>query len=232
MDIVTKLMPVLNLRGWIVRADGKIDLPVRKVAVESPWIHSHQDNYNECTLWHSVAFEHFKFWPSYCMGCWKVVVAPPDLSGLFDLYEYQQGYGKPCKCGIEIRSTVNRLYGGYFYHRSKEEALEAYDKIRSDLPRNFEIILKCGCSEFELELGPAEEWEVSSDQKVTEDLLQQWVVIPDNIFVQPLYLKAHIMMKWIHWAYEHGDNTYKLFTNMVPLTVPMKTYHGGRSKDG
>jgi hypothetical protein len=232
MDIITKLKPMLRGSGWIIRPDGKIDLPIRQVALETPWVHSYQDNYNECTLWHSLVFDRFRFWPTYCMGCWKVVAMPPTLEALFDLYEYQKEYGKPCKCGIEIRSTVNRLYGGYFYNRGKEAGQAAYEKIRKDLDDSIGLILKCGCSEFELGIGPAEDWEVTDDQLESEDLLRQWVVIPDNIFVQPPPLRAHVMLRWIHWAYEHGDETYKLFTNNKPLTVPMRVYHKEEKENG
>lgn len=231
MDILTKIKHMVTREGYIVRPDGKIELPIRQVAWDSPWVHSFQDNYNDCALWHNMAFTYFKFWPTHCLKCWKVVAAPKTLVGLFDLYEYQSSYGKPCKCGIEVRSTVPRLYGGYFYNHSKEDGLLCYKTV-SDTLGHMNPILKVGCSEFEIALGPAEDWEVTDEQLEMEDFLKQWVVISNDRYLQPDHVKAHIMLKWIHHAFENGDETYKHFTNWAPLTVPMKTYHNEVKKDG
>ena len=228
LDIITKMRPLLKRAGYIVRPDGKIVQPIKQVAWESPWIHSNQDNYNECSLCFNTMFEMFKFWPTYCLGCWKLVIMPRTLSELFDVYEYQRECGHPCKCGIEVRDIVNRLYGGYFYHRSREYGLIRFYEIRKVFP-DTPMILKRGCSEFETELGPAEDWEVTAEQLEKEDVLKQWVIIPDEVFCQPDHLKAYIMLKWIHFAYTNSDETYKQFTRGQPLSVPMKTYHQGET---
>ena len=70
-----------------------------------------------------------KWVPSKCMGCWKVVVRLKTLKQLFSLLQLQMRMGRPSKCGIEVRESVNGLYGGYFYNHSLEEGLECYSAV-------------------------------------------------------------------------------------------------------
>ena len=148
---------------------------------------------------------------------------------LFNLFELQKKLEHPSKCGLEIREFVHGNYGGYFYNRSKEDGLKCYEKVRAAVDQHVSpdasVILKCSCSEYEQELGPPADWEITDYQREIEDWLTQNVVIPDNVFSQPIMVQAWIMRRWLHHAYSVGDGTYKKFTNGEPLAREIKTYH-------
>jgi hypothetical protein len=226
MDLVGKMRPLLEQAGWIVRPDGKIVNPKPQVAWDSPWIHVHQDTINECTVWHSVFFLYFKQVPSYCMDCWKVCVSPRNVEELFNLYEIQKSFGHPSKCGIEIRATNSKLYGGYFYNKNLEDGRKCYEEVRKLIDPEIPAVLKNGCTEFELRFNkPPCEAEPTEDQLWIEKWVRQWVIIPQEIFAQPQHLQAYIMKKWLHYAASHGDETHKIFNNGRSLIKELKTYH-------
>jgi hypothetical protein len=76
-------------------------------------------------------------------------------------------------------------------------------------------ILKRGCTEFELAYNPTDKWDDFATKygwDGKEHLLDQlFVVNPLTIKVEmntPPMLEAHIVRKWIEWAFEHNDKTY------------------------
>lgn len=227
LDLVGKLRPLLDRGGYILRPeDGKFVPRQSSMAHNAPWIYVKPDPKARCDLYHRVFFRILNHIHSYCRGCWKVVVRPQTLEQLFDLYELQRDLGVPCKCGTEHRSTVFGLYGGYFYCRTKEEGLMRIEQIRKSYPYDVPIILKRYCTEFELEGKPSNEVEECTQEELDmEGYIESFFprVYPSSIM--PDHLIAAVMRRWIHYAYESGDETYKLFTNGEPLVPGYITYH-------
>jgi hypothetical protein len=205
-------------------------------------------------LWHQIIFDLIslkqpaekQFVPRNCLSCWKVVVKPRTLEQLFHLLELQKASGRPSKCGIEPRESVNGLYGGYFYNRSIDAGLECYyavsemmtadtvlapllDEVDDD-GKTTRLILKRACTEFEHAVGPSDKWpedynSVSPEQAAIEDIVERWVATDDVVRAQPENVKWNVMRRWIEWAWMHGDPTYAKFTGGKPLYPPYVTYH-------
>jgi len=226
-DLIEKFKSEFEKGAFFLRNDGKITQTTRLMH-STPWIHTRRAPNRNCGLYHTY-FEKLKgMIHSTCQSCWKVVVAPRTLIELHKLLELQKVLNIPSKCGIEKRDTVGRLYGGYFYNDSLEEGKECYKIVRSNVDLNLSpevsVILKRGCTEFELGTGPSDKWEVTEEQKALEYLLLDLVAVDINLSPQPEHLKDSIFRTWIHWAYSNGDPTYLEYTG-GPLFRPPVTYH-------
>lgn len=201
---------------------------------DTPWFHTkHLDGAN-CGLWHRFMFDYYNFIPSGCMNCWKVVVRPQWLEDLFKLMEFQLELDKPSKCGVELRPNVYGVYGGYFYNRSKEEGQERYEEVVKGCEKyniNFLIgkdgpikpLLKRGCTEFEMEKGPSDQWKQSPEDKLLEEIICKHTDI--SPLEQPRVNRVHVIRKWIEQAYSVGDPTVWMFNENQPYYKPYVTYH-------
>ena len=241
-DVFSWLEPLWNSGNWFINWNGKLE-PIRtQVAPDTPWVHHGHQERADCFLGQlvfSVVAQRMKeffadgesFVPSACQDCYKVVVRPKTLIQLFALDDLQANLGLPCKCGIEPRGSVHGLYGGYFYNRSLVAGQECYRKVRmaidedSYLGPKIPIILKRACTEMEHGVGPSDKWIISEEQQVVEELIREWLVIPDDFQDQPTPVIWRTKRKWIEFAYAYGDETYKKFTGGKPITPGYVTYH-------
>lgn len=240
------ISPAVNMfsKGWRLDDDG-VARPLAETAMEvvTPWIHAVPGRDKDCGLWHQIMFDEYRILPSACMECWKVVVQPRNLKELFGLLEFQygipgkhapmdldRGCGHPCKCGIEVRPYTPKLYGGYFYSGSLDEGMECYNWVREQMSDIFDpdmkVILKRACTEFELAFGPSNLWVIPDGQLDKEDEIMDLFDrhVADNPPKQPDILIPSIKKRWVQWAFQNGDETYKLFTNGEPLYTPGVTY--------
>ena len=231
-NVIGALRPLLNKQGFKIRYDGRFTQSSDSaIQWDSPWIHQYQTQTGsfDCYRWHTVFFNTYGLTPTRCQNCWKVVVMPKTLVQLFDLYELQKEMERPCKCGIELRSTDERDYGGYFYNDSFESGQECYKEVRKQvskhISKNVNVTLKCGCTEFELKNGPNADYVANDKQLALEEWIKEYVVFNDLKWVQHEFLTAHIMLSWIHRASKHGDMSYKTFTDGNSLVKTLKTYH-------
>lgn len=237
-DVIEWCRPLFETRGYHLRdSDGKIIFEGR-MAWDTPWHHVRHAHGLDCHLWHQVLFDivftrmgQQKWVPSKCHECWKVVVRPPTIKGLFALLELQQAIGRPSKCGIETRDTVHGLYGGYFYNRSLDEGLDCYGVVREAidkeprLGKDVSVILKRACTEFELRAGIATEWQVTDQQAHVEAVVNSVFVHDLVTRSQPEWAIARVHTRWIQWAYAMGDSTVFEFTDGRPLFPPPVRYH-------
>jgi hypothetical protein len=218
MDLITKLRPVIkNQPGF-----------------NAPWVYTKYIYEARCNVYHRVYHQHLGRIHSFCRDCWKVVARPRNVVQMFDMYEYQRMCGNPCKLGFEARPTVHGLWGGYFYNRSKEEALERYAEVREwadSVDKDIPVIVKRYCTEFEIgpnSLGPSNELPEQTEKEKREEAQFDnhfFKSAPQYDTVQPEHVQAHVMRNWIHWAYQYGDGTYKELTGGNPLFPPYVTYH-------
>lgn len=230
-DVIEKARGLLTSAGYYLRdIDGKIMADTR-IGWDSPWHHIYHIESVDCVMWFQVIFMGFslplpkeeRFVPMGCQDCYKVVVRPQTLKGLFSLVEVQKKLGKPAKCGIEIRSSVCGLYGGYFYNRGLNEGIERYKEVRAavdiakDLGPDIPVILKRGCTEMEQGTIPSDQWEITEKQMYLESLISRKFVIDPMLRKQPDSVIVHTHKKWIEWAYQNGDMTYLDYTDGKPL---------------
>lgn len=242
-DVLEWLKPLWDGGGWVLNKEGKLEINRSQVAIETPWVHHGHTGWAHCLLWSRIMFQAVSlrmseffadgkpFVPSGCQNCYKVVVRPKTLVQLFALDELEISLGRPSKCGIEVRDSVHGLYGGYFYNQGLEAGKECYAVIRKAVDNDVSlgpqvpVILKRGCTEMEHTVGPSDKWEVTEEQKVVEDLINEWVISEKDLSEQPEPIVWRVKRKWIESAFAHGDSTYSKFTGGKPVTPGYITYH-------
>jgi len=235
LDIIEYLEPLLSSAGYYINERGKI---TRKggLAWNTPWVHVVAAPNKRCNLDHNIIFNNFEFIPKRCHECWKVVVSPRTLSELMQLETVERELGLPSKCGIEIRSYTPRLYGGYFYCDSLEHGRSTYKTVReavSDaISPDISVILKRGCTEYELIVGPSPYWVITPEHEELERRIEQRVELPVQLGVnQPDYVIDHVKKRWVEWAYAAGDETYKEFTGGEAIYPDTVKYHEGKLEE-
>lgn len=229
-DILNYLEHMVKPGGgyYIDPRTGKITRIMDALDPFGPWVHMHYDESRQC-IPHHVFFNAFRAIPTRCLECWKVVVAPRNVVELFDLHDLMRELKFECKCGIEGRPFVNRLYGGYFYANSKNDVLKRYKEVReavSDvLSPDMPVIAKRYCTEFELQKGPSKAYHQPKDTKHWEKLF--WEVVAEEDYNQPVpeAIVIHTKRKWIELAWSAGDKTVLDINGGVPLYTPSQTYH-------
>lgn len=239
---------------WMRPEDGKITYQ-RRMAYNTPWCYHRSGPNMDCHFWHKILFDIVhgqQRVPIPCQSCWKVVVFPRDLEELFALMLLQRELDLPSKCGSEIlRTNTPRFYGGYFYNKSYEEGMERYNIVKQALAEDREytgivmgcpvkvrfnnnkigyegpirLILKRGCTEYEQNVGPSTEWTWDEAQEEIEAIAQDSFVQDIVNTQQSDRQRAEVYMKWIHGAFQVGDDKYLMFTNNNRLFRDTITYH-------
>ncbi len=201
-----------------------------RISKDNPWLGTKElavgaKAMKGCTEYHlyfSGSMGRLGFIHSYCHDCYKVVAKPKTVKQLFQLHALQQKMGLPAKCGIEIRPFVPRLYGGYFYNRSLEAGKECLKKVkkavRTEIDPSMQVLLKRGCTEFEMRFGDSDKWKIEPEQiKFEKEFLEVYRPDMPEEMELPLYVQSHIKTRWLHWAAQNNDMTYKEFTDGVSL---------------
>jgi hypothetical protein len=228
-DWIVVLAPLLN-SGWEV-VDGKIQPGKSVVAPELPWIYAHVDF--DCTPWNRIYHEIVTgktFVHSHCHDCIKVVAKPKTLRDLVKIEMIQADMLFPGKCGIDRRENTQDIYGAFWYNRGFDEARMRYKLIRKRMNKEglkkVKLIIKKACTEFENELGPTDKWKRPDKAQLQDEKDMHSVLnfkpTPPSLIPEIVRDRTHHM--WIHWAFQHGDNTYLDFTDGVKIYEPLVTY--------
>ena len=198
------------------------------------WVYVNYSRNTKCALWHNAIFDNFGYIPTPCHKCFKVVVKPRTVKELFVLYELSKSFQTPNKCGAERREFVFGPYSQFFYVSGLEEGLRYYRKVREavndSLSPDVPVALKCGCTRYELAMGPSDQWQVTPEQVAFESFLKDtvskdimsWEMEP---YSQSKELIDAIQKTWLYWAFHIGDVTYLEFTGDRPLFPKGATYH-------
>jgi len=222
IDLMEQAKNAVN-SGMAIASGDKL-IGVAKLDTKACWIPVKLCPSRKCWLWFKVYFAIHRLVPSGCRNCWKVVFRPHSLAELFKTYELQRKLDLPAKCGIETREFVPGLYSAFWYAPfgcSFSEAKQFFSSIRSKIWDIFgstrKVILKRGCTEMELYLGPSNGWEYGEVEEAREKLLDSVWVEPENAReLLPPFMKNHIFKRWIEWAWQLGDETWKEFTSNPP----------------
>jgi hypothetical protein len=79
---------------------------------------------------------------------------------------------------------------------------------------------------MEAKLGPSSQWvPPMRTQKKLEALILDTIEWEDNLIMQPPELIRHLHRRWIEWAFQHGDETYREYTAGFPIKGAPVTYH-------
>lgn len=227
-NLIARIKPLLDTGVLFINNEtGMIEQNAR-MSYNTPWIFRKGDPDRNCNLWHKVMFQGFDIIPRGCLKCWKVVVGPRTLKELFQLMYLQARQPYISKCGIEKREYVNRDYGGYYYNNSKEEGLEKLDIVReavhSQISPDIKVVLKRYCSEFEIKLGPSEDYEPTSEDLEWEKLVEAAFNFPKSDINQPDFVKAHVHQSWIEDAWKRREPGVEEFNNGEPIVPMLTTY--------
>lgn len=232
-DIVDVLTPLLN-DGWYIDMNtGKVTCSTG-IKWDVPWIYPNPDPNMHC-IFNFNLFEVARFVPRYCRNCFKVVVRPRTVAQLIRLKELMETKfvenGLYCKCGIEERNYVHGNYGGYIYNRGITKGKDAFKTIgellgNDDKLYNVDFILKRGCTEMELKLGPTKKYVVPSWAGEMEDKIMEVVELPKKNPATPKFLADHVIRKWLEFAWDRGDKTCLEFSDGIPIFPnQIDTYH-------
>lgn len=238
LDVIERMGSALTSAGWYIDVETQKYSCKGRVfhAPDKPWIYVNPVAGAACNVYQTIV-DTCRFIPTPCLNCWKIVVKPRTLFELFKLYEFQVNFTKDCigvdrfcKCGIETRAYVPQNYGGYFYTDSKAQGLRRYAEVREAVDKinpHIPVVLKRYCTEFELNLGPSDQYEWVPGTEALESAIFNAVDIKSigKPTLQPDYLKAHVMRKWIEFAWDRADQTAIMFNDNQPLFPPVVTYH-------
>jgi hypothetical protein len=223
-DFIRFFIPLMNKGTVKFDENGKL-YQQHGLTKDTPWIFnialSTDPRYimKGCDIYHEIFSGGMNFIHSRCHECWKVVVNLKTVKQLFDMYELQQTVFKerPCKCGIDLRYYVPKLYGAYFYNKSLSKAKDCYSFVKtivhSRISPDIDIFIKKGCTEFEIKFGRSDTWGILPHQERHEEHINQ--IFDDNFGLPveyPAHLVAYVKRKWIHWASDHRDETVKGLT--------------------
>lgn len=161
--------------------------------------------------------------------------ARENTDRLYGGYFYNPTIEQGQECIDLVRKTMaetkiwnHSLFGvpikAHFYDEGETMPFFAGDVIVEGPPK---VILKRGCTEFEQNVGPSDKW----DESVDEDQLEQEYLWKDSFVLDFPNMKqsdhqlAQVIQKWIHNAYQWGDQSYLQYTNFNRLYKPPVTYH-------
>lgn len=231
-DILTRLHPLMKGAGYYLSYDGNYKRLAISVGVDTPWHHVKHLRTKKCGIDHNVKFDGFGYIPPRCLECWKVVVYPRTLKELFLLLDVEKGLNRACKCGIDVRNYAPGLYNGFFYNDSLEEGRFRYEEVRKAVDEHIgpdvKVILKRGCTEYEMVIGPSPAWHMTRKQHELDERLETLIdTSSPNIVGQTPECIAQVHSRWIEWAFKHQDPTVHEYLGDEPLYPPCVCYHEG-----
>jgi hypothetical protein len=237
-DIYRKLAKISALGfRWNPETNTLVHDGKPQVGIQTPWVHARGDWKYRCGFDHHILFNQFNVIAPSCLNCWKVCMGLPTFKDLMLMEEIQRQLPDdcPCKCGIEVRDYTPKEYGAYFYTRSLEEGRERYEQIKDIVTKNFDngkeiadgIVLKRGCTEFEMVQGPSNYWHLTPQQAELYEFIDAHVVDRRGHVNQQESIKRYVKQNWILWAHSHGDFTYLPWNGGKKLFPDYVTYHTG-----
>lgn len=215
IDWVEVFQPLTKKGNWHWGEDGKVRMNFTALFSDSSWLQTGpliagiEGKNFDCSLLHIYHTHVFKSQAihSFCHECYKVVVRLEVLAQVHKMAEWQRGVFDnrdiPCKVGAEKRTYVGRDWGAYFYCRGLEEGRNRYQEVRKwvddELGEDVDVILKRGCTEFEISLGDSDKWKMIDRQ---EEVEAEGEKVIDYIAKKSLHevIDDHTSQNWNEWA--------------------------------
>jgi len=213
---------------------GQLTLPEAKAANVSPWIFvrgtaNPRRHYPSCrfllTLLHRILYRESAV-PLGCRDCYKVKVEPRSLAELVAIRDISPRLPCRSKCGSSLNHLVSQgAWAAFYYVDGLEMAFAVHDLVAAEMrdhPRLRElpkISIKRGCTEFEMRLGPSNEWSFDETLIPLERALRPLFVSPERDAD-----KQATFLSWIATAYAIGDDSYLELTSGKRLYPPTVDY--------
>jgi hypothetical protein len=213
LDYHERLARLEATKQYYVDREGFMTYDAHMQIIDTqPWIFFGDSGHMPCRLRQELYFNYFGMIPEHCAyKCWKVVMRPSTVAGLFELHDLMDDLGVHAKCGTDLRKNTFGLYLGAGYAENEEDG-KKLEKLFGDhistLDGEFDVFLKKGCTEFEDRL-PSNLWVATDQQRELEEQIRMDVdhSWPENS-VQPWWVKESIKIKWVQVAYQAGDPTW------------------------
>jgi len=162
----------------------------------------------------------------------KFCITIKNLDDLFKLLSIEKESNRASKCGIELRWYTPKLYGGYFYNNSLDEARECYEYARKavdeHIGKDTSVALKRGCTEFELIKGPSAGWIMTDEEYRIDEELEIMIDTYSPVTTgQSEWMLAQVHSRWIEWAFKHQDPTVSKYIGEGTLYPGCMAYHEG-----
>jgi len=199
----------------------------------TPWCHVSSSWDKHCSLDHNIIFHNWRIIHPRCLECWKVVATPRTFHELMQLEELQRKLKFDSKCGIELRDYTPKFYGGYFYTNSLDAGRARWREVKDAVSEYISpevgngVILKRGCTEYEMVHGPSVAWTVSPKQEKLLEIIESFVDVKRGHGEQSLMLQRNVHLKWLLWAHSIGDMTYVDYNGGQKLFPDYVKYHEG-----
>lgn len=169
--------------------------------------------------------------PYGCRDCYKVKVMPKDLRQTMALKKLAEPVACRSKCGSEVDMPYSRnLWGGYFYTLGLDKARAIYREVRAAvdadpvLGPDVPMLIKRGCTEYEIHCGPSDTYEVRPELADVEEYLKNVLRPFPNHVPQTRPEAQAVTLHWIATAHRVGDETYTEFTDGRLAYRPPVTY--------
>ena len=160
--------------------------------------------------------------PLACQQCYKVKIYYQNVEQLVSFKAILEKIDHVSKSGCELDSPISQgIWSSYIYTHGLDMAFDIYDTILNIIqkdPKKWEslrIVIKRGCTEFELALGPSQDWVFENNiAKVEDALLKVFEVRTININKDEIKMKDRsVYINWLKTAHQIGDNSYLKLTN-------------------
>lgn len=238
-NLASRLDPLIRQGTWYWNLANRFTrLLPPGVDSDSPWIFAHLGF--RCQKWHKIFFDLLSqktMVHSHCHDCYKVVLYPRSFVEMLKVEEFQQINKNVSKLGMDIRDYTDHIWSAYWYCRGLDMAKDVYLRVsyfaNSMLDTDEgapEVIIKRGCTEFEMALGDSSKWEITENQLEMEEWLDNHISFIDFVRnFQCDIIKEKIHWSWIRWAHAHGDKSYLSMTGLIPLYIKPTTYHNEKT---
>jgi hypothetical protein len=236
-DWYSRLAPLENMGfRWSAETGRMEQMGPKVMQANTPWVHVKHLQTKHCGLDHNILFNMFGIIPPRCQECWKVTVTPNSFDELLKLEEVERELGHPSKCGMELRDYTPKFYGGYFYNNSFDEGRDCYkmvrDAVHEKISPDVSVILKRGCTEFEMIKGPSNYWHTTRDEEIFCEELDALVDVGrGGVNDQSPLITTAVRLRWALWAHMNGDMSYRKHNNDLPLFPDYVKYHEGPRAD-
>lgn len=257
-DIISIFEKDLGPGGWLYidPVTQKITPKQTGIDHDRPWIYTNPNPKMFCNFYQSIFYgtigKAVPIIPQRCLNCYKVVVKMHSVVQLMRMYDFQKqftqdciGRDRFCKCGVEERDWVHYNYGAYFYNHGEVEGLLRHKQVKENMIKLFgkdgvgkwddgkvEVILKRGCTEFEIKMGPSNKWTMTEQQKLLHDKIFQHLDLKKSGIKPPDFVNEHVILRWLNHAWKIGDSTVKIFNDNNPFYTPVVTYHDKEQTNG
>jgi hypothetical protein len=198
----------------------------------TPWCHAATTPGKHCALDHNIIFSNFRIIHPRCQNCWKICMTIENFDHLRQIETMQLEQKKSAKCGAEMRDYTPKHYGAYWYTESLDEGYERYNEVFKDIKEMFgveyaekNIILKRGCTEFEMVKGPSPFWHNTKEEERTLDIIESFVQIVRSNTDQNEMIKTHVRLRQALWAHANGDMSYVPYNGGQTFFPDYVKYH-------